>query len=318
MTAFMPAWAVRSSERHRSGIILGGLLLAAMAPWLPELSLAQQFWIVLLPVMVFGMSHGGADPIIMGDLKRLRGQGNLFWLSGYLVLMFLAVAVIWWQPELALLGFLLMSAMHFAKTDLPFLRPGAPPLVGWLSGSLPIIGPMVGYPEQVAVLFAWLLQYDPGLVLPWLRMAAIVLALGWILCVCAAVVIMQADIRLRVLAELGTLACVSLLLPPLLAFAFYFCAIHSVRHFIMLMISLRSRQAGIEVGKLARLAAPATILAITMGLFAWWGLQTVQPAGEQTWLADGVRVMFWGLAVLTVPHALLVMLWKPPASTAQP
>lgn len=309
----MPGWAVIGAERHRHGFVLLAILLALVAPWMPDISLAQQFWIILVPVLVFGMAHGGADPIIMGDLKRLRGLGNAMAFGGYCVLMLLAIAVIWWQPEIALAAFLVMSAAHFARTDMPFLPPGAPRLVGWLSGTVAIVGPIAGHPEQVAVLFAWLLQHEASAFVPPLQLTGYVLISLWIVLLGIAVAATRQGHRVAVLIELGTLASVSLLLPPLLAFAFYFCGVHSVRHFIMLMMSLRARQADVSIGRLARLAAPATLVAIGLGAGAWWLLHNMHPAQDMAWLADGVRVIFWGLAVLTVPHALLVLLWPSPA-----
>ncbi len=314
----LPGWAVHSGKRHRHGTIVAAILLAVMAAWLPEMTLGQQFWIVLLPVMAFGMSHGGADPIIMADLKRTLGRGNSLWLGSYCLLMLLAIAFIWWQPELALAGFLLMSVAHFATTDLPFLPPGAPRLAAWLSGSLPIVGPMAGHAEQVAVMFAWLLQYDPGALVTVVQVTGYALMAVWIMLFAVAIVTTRKRCRLPVLMELSTLAAVSVLLPPLLAFAFYFCAIHSIRHFIMLMTSLRARQVDVDIKKLARLATPATLGAIALSLGAWWFLLEMQPDREMAWLSEGVRVMFWGLAVLTVPHALLVALWSPPVTSRSP
>lgn len=311
----MPGWAVNHGKRHRHAIIMAAIVLAVVSPWLPALSLATQFWVVLLPVMAFGMSHGGADPIIMTDLKRTLGRGHALWLGSYCVLMLLAIAFIWWQPALALAGFLLMSAAHFATTDAPFLPPGAPRSTAWLSGSLPIVGPMAGHSDQVAMMFAWLLQHEPIALVASVQMIGYVLMAGWVTLFAVTLVNTPAHGRLPVMLELSTLAAASLLLPPLLAFAFYFCAIHSIRHFIMLMTSLRPRQVDIDIKKLAKLATPATLGAIALGLGAWWFLYEIQPDRELAWLSEGIRVMFWGLAVLTVPHALLVALWSlPPTS----
>ncbi|MFO7705763.1 MAG: Brp/Blh family beta-carotene 15,15'-dioxygenase [Halopseudomonas sp.] len=302
----------RQRQRHRIGMLICALALGAAAPWLADLSLSQQFWIVLLPVMVFGMSHGGADPLLIAALKRVRGRGNAQWFGGYLALMLLTVAFIWWQPAWALVIFLLMSAAHFAATDRPFLPAAGFGLAGWLSGSLPIVAPMFSYPDQVATLFAWLLQAEVASLVPRVAMFGQWLMGAWLVLLLVTLLQTQRSHRLSVFVELIALAAPLLLLPPLLAFTFYFCVVHSLRHFMMLMAAQRNANAAIDVKGMARVALPATLGAIGLSLIAWWGLHALQPSLDVAWVGEGVRVMFWGLAVLTVPHALVVALWSSP------
>ncbi|WP_344701808.1 Brp/Blh family beta-carotene 15,15'-dioxygenase [Halomonas cibimaris] len=290
--------------------------------WLPTMDLAGQFWVVLLPIAVFGMSHGGADPILIRALSATKRSSSALWLGGYLILMALTVAFIVWQPTLALVGFLCLSAWHFASTDRLFLPAQTPSLAGWLSGSLPIVGPMVGHPEQVAALFAWLLQQQASALVPLVKIAGYGLLLAWGALLAGVLVKTARDSRAALLMELGIVGGLLLALPPLLGFAFYFCAVHSMRHFLALLAAQRCQQPAFNAAALARRAAPATLGAIVLGLLAWWGLQRggTYAALQADWLADGVRVVFWGLAVLTVPHALLVGLWmvSPKASRAIP
>lgn len=297
------------AQRHWRMMILTALALGAMGPWLPALDLERQFWIVLIPVALFGMSHGGADPLIITSLKTAHGRSTLLFLSGYVALMALAVAFILWQPSWALIGFLWLSVWHFASTDHEFMPDGASRLAGWLSGSLAIIGPMVGYPDQVATLFGWLLLREPASLLTVVSVAGKVLLTAWVIGMVIGYRRSPRTARGRMLVELSVLASAMILLPPLLAFAFYFCCVHSVRHFLLLMASAQDTQLAFGMQALARHAAPATLGALLLGLLVWLGMRYWQPGGDMAWLADGVTVVFWGLAVLTVPHSLMVAWW---------
>lgn len=305
-----------TAQRHRVWAVMTALIAGVVAVWLPNLELALQFWLIVIPVALFGLSHGGADPVIINAVKTARGRSSVQWLAGYIALMALTVAFIVWQPTLALVGFLVLSLWHFAITDCMFLPKGAHAGVGWLSGSLPIIGPMAGHPEQVAVLFAWLLQLDPATVMALVLPAGRLLILGWVVALIGVVTLNARASRSAVLLELCALAAPMLLLPPLLAFAFYFCIVHSLRHFLLLLVAEHQAFKAIDVKRLARRAAPATAGAIVLGGITWWAMNSGTASLEGEWLADAVRVIFWGLAVLTVPHALLVALWIAPQPAA--
>lgn len=314
----MQAVSERSIHRHRFAILILALLLGAASPWLPPLALDVQFFIVLVPIALFGMSHGGADPLIIAQLKANHGRSNAAWLGGYLALMAVSIGVIVWQPELSLIGFLLLSMWHFGTTDVPFMKGARPTLTGWLSGSLPIVGPLAGHPEQVAILFGWLLQQDPSALQGDVLIAGRLLLAAWALGVCLVAMSSRPGRAISVI-ELCVLAAPMLLLPPLLAFAFYFCTVHSLRHFMLLMASQQRLDRRLSITGMARIAAPATLGAVLLGGLVWAGMQVWQPSldmanVEMAWLEQGVRVIFWGLAVLTVPHALLVAIWAEPAA----
>lgn len=312
----MPAINPVTAEHHRVWVMMAALFVGVIAVWLPKLELATQFWLILIPIALFGLSHGGADPVIINALKALRGRSSVQWLAGYIALMAFTIAFIVWQPTLALLGFLGLSIWHFAITDCMFLPKGGHAGVGWLSGSLPIIGPMAGHPEQVAVLFAWLLQQDSAAVMALVLPMGRLLILGWVVALIGVVALNSRASRSVVLLELCVLAAAMLLLPPLIAFAFYFCIVHSMRHFLLLLSAERQAFKAIDVKRLAHRAAPATAGAVVLGGITWWAMNSGTANMEGAWLADAVRVIFWGLAVLTVPHALLVALWIAPRHEA--
>jgi Brp/Blh family beta-carotene 15,15'-monooxygenase len=84
-----------------------------------------------------------------------------------------------------------------------------------------------------------------------------------------------------------------LLLNPILSFGIYFCVMHSARHLIRSHFFLRkfTRKA-----YLSALIFP-TISVISIGFIIWWVGST------KTLEVDIIRVIFVGLAALTLPHA---------------
>lgn len=293
---------------HQGCVLAGSLIAIIVALVLPPLSLAQQFWIILAPVAVFGLAHGGADPLILRRLvvERPRALSLAFVLYISAALAF--IGLIWFFPVAALVVFLALSIWHFGFTDMTYLSPSDNQVLLWLSGSLPVLGPVLGHPRQTSELFAWLINREPDAVLSVLSVAGPVAAMVWLAGFGFLASRHYRDLGFRVLAELVTVGAVLVLLPPLLAFTFYFCLVHSVRHFLAIaenrLVGSGAREI---VGLLIRKSAPATLMAIGLALATWGLIVLWNPATGL--LTEAVRVMFWGLAALTVPHAFVVKSW---------
>lgn len=298
----------RKGLRHQRWTLASAACVIILGLGLPELSIAQQFWLTLLPIAVVGLSHGGADPMIIKSLMGHRRNGVAMATALYLASAASFVALIWWQPVIALLTFLLLSAWHFGYTDAGFTHSRTTSGSIWLSGSLTIIGPMVGHPLQSGELFAWLIGQEPVRTGELVRLIGPLLGASWI-CGFALIAYRYRDqMKPGALAELVLLAGVMCTLPPLLAFAFYFCIVHSLRHFLVIVELGDSRSAHQSIPAfLLRRVAPATAAAIALAFITWMLIVALEP--EASLLTEAVRVMFWALAALTVPHAVAVALW---------
>ncbi|PFG09593.1 Brp/Blh family beta-carotene 15,15'-dioxygenase [Marinobacter sp. LV10MA510-1] len=295
-------------RRHQRVILTIASLALIVGVMLPALSIEQQFWIVLLPIGVFGLSHGGADPMILKKLTATSSSGLFVVLCAYLMASLAFVALIWVLPVVALLVFLGLSIWHFGYTDEAFLSSAKNPLLLWLSGSMPILGPILGHPQQTSELFAWLIKMETPVVLDILVWLGPCLAVLWLLGFGYLLIGRLSRPDPRVLLELCLVGAVLIALPPLLGFAFYFCAIHSVRHFLSiaehrLLSNQKSLFQAFPVGKVL----PATLGAIAMACVAWGVIVLIEPAPSL--FVEAVRVMFWALAALTLPHAIIVRLW---------
>jgi len=303
-----PLYRSSSGRLHQWVVMVIASLALVVGVTLPALSIEQQFWIVLVPIGLFGLAHGGADPMILKKLTAKSRGGLPAVLCLYLLASLAFVALIWFFPVAALLVFLGLSGWHFGYTDEAFLSSTKSPLLRWLSGSTPILGPMLGHPEQTSELFAWLIQTEAAPVTVILAWAAPSLAVVWLLGFVQLLIGRFYRPDPRVLAELCLVGAALIALPPLLGFAFYFCAIHSVRHFLSIgEYRLLSKQKNLLRAFPARQILPATLGAIAMACAAWALIVFLEPATNL--LVEAVRVMFWALAALTLPHAIIVRLW---------
>lgn len=293
---------------HQWSVLVAALALILVALILPPLSLDQQFWIILVPVTVFGLSHGGADPLILQRLVAGRGLALSLAMALYFLASLAFIALVWFFPVLALLVFLILSIWHFGLTDAAYLSSSPDSLLVWLSGSLPVLGPILGHPEQTSELFAWLVSRETASVLATLTLLGPLMAAVWVAGFGLLAYRHVHQPRVRALMELMLVGAALVLLPPLLAFTFYFCLVHSVRHFLSIAENrLGHTQLKQVLVFLMRQSAPATLSAIALGLLAWAVIVLWNPASSL--LVEGVRVMFWGLAALTLPHGFVVKWW---------
>jgi Brp/Blh family beta-carotene 15,15'-monooxygenase len=86
-------------------------------------------------------------------------------------------------------------------------------------------------------------------------------------------------------------------LPPLMYFAVYFCALHSIRHFTATMSAVPNGRRALVIAVV--LSSIVTLVALVLLRQGVTG--TLAETTEQ-----GIRVIFIGLAALTVPHMILV------------
>lgn len=267
-----------------------------------------QLIVLALTVAVLGLPHGAVDHLQGRDLLAARTGAAWPALFAGLYVGAAALVILAWYlaPPALLIAFLALATVHFGAEDVEqdrLLPTRAGRLIeGLLRGAIPIAGPVLFHPSSTGQLFSLL---TPGTSLETifgvLRTAALpatVLLSG------ASLLMIWAAWRNRGLlaAELGALLLLVAVLPPLLAFAGYFCFWHSPRH----SLSVIARLAPTDFrGGLRRFLASAialTSVTIALAALAWILLD----GGNQS-AAASVQVIFVGLAALTVPHVGLAI-----------
>lgn len=293
---------------YQFAILIIACLALIGSLFLPVLSIEQQFWIVIVPIGIFGLSHGGADTSILKKLVETSKGSLLLLLLAYVLASLAFAALIWTLPLVALLVFLGMSIWHFGYTDEAFLSSGRDLLLRCLSGSMVMLGPILGHPQQTSELFSWLIKVETSTVLNVLTWMGPLFAGLWLLGFGYMVFRRFDRTLLRVLAEWCLVGATLIVLPPLLSFAFYFCVIHSMRHFLAISEHcLLSDQKDLIKAFPARKIIPSTLGALILAFFAWEIIILMTP--NPSLLIEAVKVMFWALAALTFPHAIIVRLW---------
>lgn len=252
--------------------------------------------LALLAVVAIGLPHGAFDGAIAA---RLGFTKRPYFLTRFLFLYFLiavSVVVLWIAfPVETLILFLLVSTLHFGLGD-------ASALYGWsrwvqvvAHGAVVVVGISQFHKLEVDKIFNYLTGQDSNVVWIAIDVASIVFVPVFVIYAWQAC----QDQRLRpAFIELNLLLLVFIFFQPLVGFALYFCCIHSMRHFLVLW---RSLQTSLRRNDFYFQAIAFTFVSWILGGVAYW-LCIDQMSGETALL----RVIFIGLAALTVPHMILV------------
>ena len=162
-------------------------------------------------------------------------------------------------------------------------------------GGLVVAGISHMHREEVDVIFGYLVDGNTLLVWQGLEIIAIFVAVALLFCMVQGVI----NRRWRGgLAELVILGAIFAFTPPLVGFAIYFCLVHTPRHVRAILASVSS---GVSRRLILSQVVLFSVASWVAGGLAFWLL-----LGAETAEAVLMRVVFIGLAALTVPHMILV------------
>lgn len=264
----------------------------------PVVTLDMPSLIALFFVVLIGLPHGAFDGAVAGYLGAGRSAKSfLGFCLGYCLLA--AVVVLLWVqfPATLLVMFLLMSALHFGWGDANSTSRVGFAVQVTIHGALPVFVISVLHEDEVRSLFNLI---SDGGAAPALFIAR---SICWLVIALAPVYAVMAwrdpSMRRRFIEGLG-LAALLALLPPLVGFSLYFCLFHTARHMKHIWHNLRTVM---PMSHVYWQAAIFTLSSWGMGLLVFVWLDS----GNVT--ADLMKVIFIGLAALTVPHMILVDGW---------
>ena len=194
--------------------------------------------------------------------------------------------------------FLFFSALHFSE-DLPTEEPLLTRII--YGGSI-IVLPFIFYEKEVTDIFAYMI---PASSAESFRLFFLPVSKGWVVGAVFSILhsfyrsfTSRARKRQMNGPILLCLVILSLVVPPLLAFTVYFCAMHSPRHIFR---TLALGEIG-ERNKILRSAIAPTAAVLLSFIIAVW-LFEIQSIEKSV-----LTIVFVGLAALTGPHMILLKL----------
>jgi Brp/Blh family beta-carotene 15,15'-monooxygenase len=261
-------------------------------------------FIDLLPVLfiiLVGLPHGAGDGLLAFKNFKPTPKGWVVFVSSYLAIAGMVVALWYVYPVLGLLLFLVQSCIHFGLGDVSasdliargtqsqnrlhhwariIAMGGGPVLLIPLFHPIPVNDVFVLMSGQAA---SYLIIYVIFLLPVWLAAFGIMLSY-------------LPKTGGRETALLLVLVGLYFILPPLWSFAIYFCCVHSLRHFVVLNTQIDGGL--VQSGHLGQILM---FSALPIGVIFLFALQA------QAHFTDALTAgLFIGLAALTVPHMVLV------------
>ena len=265
-----------------SGLILADAFSISM-------NSVQVTMVAALFIVSVGIPHGTLDvEIAAARFGKSSAHGKIAILAGYLACA-AGMALCWMvAPAIALSLFLIISIIHFGLD----WRGGADPFLAMMVGWALIALPALSHPQAVSDIFAILTGSPTGSTISaLLACAAAPAALGSLVFAFWAFKNNERQNAIDVMACMAA----AIFLPPLVAFAIFFCGLHSPRH----MAEALRESVGISPAKKAAIIAAVFLLSLGIGVLLFIAQGDLQ-------VESGViRTAFMLISILTVPHFVL-------------
>ena len=254
----------------------------------------------LLLILSIGISHGSLDHIKGKKLLKILGfKSSVVFYFGY-IFVGLTTIIIWLLfPKLLLFLFLLIAAFHFGKEDSEFLNKRKNfELIYFFKGSLIIVAPLLFHKNETLSIFKSLNFDITTNFLINNEILYFFILLSFISNIFLSLN-KSFDAKSLLFMDFLSILILNYFLNPVLAFTFYFCFLHSIRHSISLIKEINTNlKKGLPI--FIKKALPLTIITIFGYIFALYILNNYNELSESIY-----KVIFIGLASLTFPHILL-------------
>ena len=254
--------------------------------------------IIAISAIVFiGLPHGAMDGAVayrLGWMGNLKKSASFFI---FYVLISICVVLFWIKfPVIALIGFLGISMIHFGMGDVHGLDDARVWIEVVAHGGVVICGISMAHMTNVDEIYSALVGGESTRwVWGFIYVTTALTACSLLYCITRFYVNEKWK---KTSLELIFLGITFYLLPPLLAFAFYFCFVHSIRHFKSIYSTLND---GLSNKRIYWLTFLFSIITWIVG-----GLLLALNQGSIEIETQLLRIIFIGLAALTVPHMILI------------
>jgi Brp/Blh family beta-carotene 15,15'-monooxygenase len=266
-------------------LILMGLLVAFFAHGMGLQVQASWLFVSLGAIVLLGVPHGSLDVLFALRAYELNSlKAWVVFLMAYL-LVAMGIILLWLLlPVWFFIGFLIFSALHFSDD----LNTPNHTLIKLSYGAAVICLPSIVHGEALVGLYALFVDASVAH-----RIVTVSQWLNYPILFLMGILLFNRQISIREKLDAYAVLAIMTLLPPILAFAVYFCLMHSARHLIRSHAFFGELNARLFI---MALVLP-TLAVIIMACGVWMFTTT------RTFESDLIRMVFIGLAALTFPHA---------------
>jgi len=264
--------------------------------------------ICLFLILIIGVSHGSLDHEKGKKLfKILNIKSISFFYLSYVLISILVIFIWIIIPSSSLIIFLAVASYHFGKEDTQFLiseNSYFNKLLFFFKGLLIILAPMFFHFYETISIFK-LLLVDNEIFYSTLAFIEVnkILHLLIILSTLSSIYLFFNKFEIKkftIFLDYFSILILNYYLDPLVAFTFYFCFLHSIRHSITLINEIDNQNFTNGIKVFAKKALPLTILT---AIFCLIGLYLLNNSYDLN--SSILKLIFIGLASLTFPHILL-------------
>ena len=251
--------------------------------------------LALLGVVFIGLPHGAMDGAVAVHFGWMgRPAKAAAFLLAYVGLAALVVATWAVAPVLSFIAFLAISTYHFGRGDATSSIVGRGAVESIARGGLVIGGISQFHRAEANDVFLAIVGADTTGV--WLFLDGLLVLTA--ACIIETLLFKPSEERTAFAFELSILSLLFAAVPPLVGFAVYFCFVHSLRHFSSMRSVLQSTVSSLRI----------TQTTVVFSLLTWaFGLVVLAQQSASIGVEPALlKVVFIGLAALTVPHMLLV------------
>ena len=264
--------------------------------------------ICLFLILIIGVSHGSLDHEKGKKLFKILNIKSISFFYLFYVLISILVISIWIIiPSSSLIIFLAVASYHFGKEDTQFLiseNSYFNKLLFFFKGLLIILAPMFFHFNETISIFK-LLLVDNEIFYSTLAFIEVnkILHLLIILSTFSSIYLFFNKFEIKkftIFLDYFSILILNYYLDPLVAFTFYFCFLHSIRHSITLINEIDNQNFTNGIKVFTKKALPLTILT---AIFCLIGLYLLNNSYDLN--SSILKLIFIGLASLTFPHILL-------------
>jgi len=264
--------------------------------------------ICLFLILTIGISHGSLDHIKGQKLLNLLKINNMYLFFFSYILIGLTVIILWLIfPVTSLIIFLLVASYHFGKEDTEFtinesLKSNQ--LLYFLKGLLIVIAPLQFHFEETVNIFKLLfIENEKFYIYLGFMENNKILPIIFLLSLSSSIYLFIKNfnfISFSIFLDFFSILMLNYYLSPIVAFTFYFCFLHSIRHSLSLIFKVDTKNFKGGFWIFFKKALPLIVLTALIYLITLFYLSYSFDLNEAI-----LKVIFIGLASLTFPHILL-------------